>query len=230
MTEIRERWLSPSLQPNGLQAAPDGLWLIDQSDSHLYKLSYDDGAVLERLPTATDRPSGVTLTDPNLGDEDDHDERIWVSSTYDAKIVMMDTKGHTIESFDTPGKGRVSFAAEPNPPVTGAHGLEWIDDYNMWITVPPAKRLFLVDPETMNIKHTVRTPGERPHGLFLRHGYLWVADTQMRKIHQLSPDDGEVIDVIDVPDPEVHGMTYHEGEIWFCCAETRRVCTIQLPD
>ena len=41
---------------------------------------------------------------------------------------------------------------------------------------------------------------------------------------------GEVLDEIDIPDPEVHGMTVHDGELWFCCAETRRVCTVTLPD
>ncbi len=166
----------------------NGLWLIDQRDNHLYKLNYEDGSVLERIPTETDRPSGITITDANLHDDHYHAQHIWVSSTYSAEIVMMDTKGKSIERFDTPGKGKVSFGTEPNPPVTGAHGLEWIDAHNMWIAVPPARRLFLADPETLSIKHTIRTPGERPHGLFLRLGYLWLTDTQMRKIHKLSSD------------------------------------------
>ena len=32
MTEIRDMWVTPGPKPNGLQAAADGLWVIDQTD------------------------------------------------------------------------------------------------------------------------------------------------------------------------------------------------------
>jgi hypothetical protein len=66
LTEIIDRWVAPGPQPNGLQATPTGLWLIDQRDNHLYKLDYADGSVMERLPTDTDRPSGVTEGGGNM--------------------------------------------------------------------------------------------------------------------------------------------------------------------
>ena len=42
MTEVRDMWSTP-FRPNGLQAAPDGLWVMAQSgggmtDNHVYKL------------------------------------------------------------------------------------------------------------------------------------------------------------------------------------------------
>ena len=99
----------------------------------------------------------------------------------------------------------------------------------MWVAVPPAKRLYLIDAATMQVVRSIPTPGMRPHGIFVNGGDLWCADTQMCKIHRLDPASGAVTAEIDVPAPEVHGMTLHEGEIWFCCAETRRVCTVPLP-
>ena len=60
MAEIQDRWITPGPQPNGLQAADDGLWVIDQTDNHLYKLSYEDGSVIADLPTETEHSSGVT--------------------------------------------------------------------------------------------------------------------------------------------------------------------------
>ena len=219
MTQIEDRWIAPGPQPNGLQATADGLWLIDQRDNHLYKLAYDDGAVIQRYPTETDRSSGVT----------EGGGHVWVASTYSARLYKLNYDATTVEHYDTPGKGVVKFGNRDSSIITGAHGMEWVDDHNMWVAVPPATAIYLVDPSTMRVKRSIPTPGDRPHGIFLHEGSLWCADTQQGKIHRLDPETGDVLDQVDVPSPELHGMTVHEGEIWFCCAATRRVCTIPLP-
>jgi streptogramin lyase len=213
-------WLHPGPQPNGMQAVDDGVWIIDQRDDHLYKLAYDTGIVLERLKTETRASSGVTVGGGF----------IWVASTYSTELFKLNPDGTTAAKYDTPGKGVVAFARDPaNAPVTGAHGMEWIDDENMWVAVPPAQKVFLMDPRSMKVKREIPSPDVRPHGLFMLDGFMWLADTGLGKIHKLDPANGKVLDEIDVPAPEVHGMTLHDGKIWFCCAETRRVCTVELP-
>ena len=219
MTQVRDRWLTPGPQPNGLQAAADGIWVLDQVDNHLYKLRYEDGSVIARLPTQTDRSSGVTEGGGFL----------WVSSTYSLEIFRINYDGSTSAVFDTPGKGVMQGRGPDYDTVTGAHGMEWVDADNLWLAVPPARTVFLLDPATMQPKRSVPTPGDRPHGIFLHDGCLWLADTDMRAIHKLDAHNGEVLAEISVADPELHGMTLHQGDIWFCCAETRRVCTIPLP-
>ena len=218
MPEIEEMWVTPGPQPNGLQAADDGLWVIDQTDDHLYKLGYDDGSVLARLPTETEHSSGVTEGGGHL----------WVASTFTCELVEMDQEGNTVAKHDTPGKGVVAFGDPNSARVTGAHGMEWVDEESMWVAVPPSQRVYLMDPATMEVRRSIPTPGARPHGLFMDGGDMWLADTGMGKIHKLDPESGEVLDEIDIPAPEVHGMTLRDGQIWFCCAVTRRVCTVPL--
>jgi len=145
------------------------------------------------------------------------------------ELVKVDYEGNTVAKYDTPGKGVVAFGDPSKSRVSGAHGMEWVDDENMWVAVPPAQRVFLMDPSTMQVKRSIPTPGPRPHGLFMNGDDMWLADTGMGKVHKLNPENGDVLDEIDVPDPEVHGMALRNGEIWFCCAVTRRVCTIPLP-
>ncbi|MEC8912066.1 MAG: hypothetical protein VX917_06650 [Chloroflexota bacterium] len=217
--KAEDRWIHPGPQPNGLQADSDGLWAIDQGNDHLYKLSYEDGSIIEDLETETMKSSGVTKGGGFL----------WVASTYNCLIYKLNEDGTTAETYDTPGKGVVDFAQAENPPTTGAHGMEWIDEENMWVAVPPAKTVFLMDPKTMSVKRSIPTPGIRPHGLFMDEEDIWLADTQECKIHKLDTDTGEILDVIDIEEPEIHGMTLHDRQIWFCCAETRKVCTVTLP-
>ena len=219
MTQIEDRWKAPGPQPNGLQAAADGLWLIDQTDNHLYKLAYEDGSVIERYATETDRSSGVTVGGGH----------IWVASTYSSRLYKLNYDATTVEHHDTPGKGVVKLGNRDGSVVTGAHGMEWVDGHNMCVAVPPATSIFLMDPSTMRVKRSIPSPGDRPHGIFLHEGSLWCADTQQGKIHRLDPETGDVLNEMDVPSPELHGMTVHEGDIWFCCATTRRVCTVPLP-
>ena len=108
--------------------------------------------------------------------------------------------------------------------------MEWVDENNMWVAVPPAQQVFLMNPHNMTVKRSIPTPGVRPHGLFMDNGNMWLADTQKCQIHKINPDNGEVLDEIHISEPEIHGMTLHEGNIWFCCAETRKVCTVPLPN
>ena len=216
MADIEDMWLTPVAVPNGLSAASDGLWVIDSENNHLYKLAYDDGSVLLDVPTETIRSSGLTLDG----------SYVWVASTHSSRLYKLNQDGSTVEYYDSPGRGiRDPRAAGPDYP--RPHGMEWVDG-KLWVSVKPALRNYLVDPESMEVLHSIPTPGARPHGIFWHEGALWCADTGMGKIHKLDPHNGEVMDEIDVPEPTLHGMTLHEGNIWFCSTPSRRVCRIVL--
>lgn len=157
-------------------------------------------------------------------------EYLWVASTYNAELHMLSYDGSTIDRYDTPGKGIMKFTNSRDAFVTGAHGVEWVDDENMWMAVPPAKSVFPIDPRAMSFKRSIPSPGVRPHGLFMHGNHLWVADTQDYKIQKLDIGSGSVLEEIHVPERKILGMTVHDGHTWFSCAEARKVCTVPLPN
>ena len=94
--EVEFRFKSPGPQPNGLQAAEDGLWYIDQGDNRVFKLDYDTGETMFEAQTTTDRSSGITLGDGS----------VWIASTYNRKIARLDPEtGVTLEEYPSPGAG-----------------------------------------------------------------------------------------------------------------------------
>src|SRR5919199_2959469 len=101
------RWNSPGMQPNGLQATPEGLWVIDQIDPNdIYLLSYE-GEERKKIPTRAKHSSGITI-DPK--------GNIWVASTFSYEMICFDRE---------PGK---ELAPSPTPPYDksgGPHGTEW---------------------------------------------------------------------------------------------------------
>lgn len=213
MTEVRDMWVAP-FRPNGLQAAEDGLWVMAQSggdltDTHVYKLSYDDGSVLQKIPTRLEHAGGITEGGGYL----------WITWGYD--VTKIDLEGNEIATYLTPD-GR------------GAHGVEWVDDRNMWMVSPGTFRVNLMDPTAMTVKRSIPFPvGKKGHGMFALDGSIWQGVTRKDlgggEIYQLDARDGRVLNRIDVAEPEIHGMTHHDGLIWFCCAKSHRVCTIPLP-
>ncbi len=204
---------SPGPHPNGLQAAPDGLWCIDQGDDRVYRLDYDTGAVLFEAQTDTVSSSGITVGDGCL----------WVASTYESRIARLDPEtGKTLEKYDSPGAGVTAFnEGAENPPATGAHGLEWRDG-KLYVASPPSQMVHVMGVATWEEERRLRTPGLRVHGVaWSDSGMLWMADTSAGTVSLVRVTDGRIYDVIRVPGPdEVHGMTIREGVLWYCDGAT----------
>jgi len=121
------RWKTPGPQPNGLQAVPEGMWVIDQDDLYVYLLDWQDGSVLKKFPTETYHSSGITWDG----------EAIWVASTFTPiELFRYAPDGTELKRLPTPGASEKS----------GAHGMEWIDG-KLWVTVPPSATTYQLDPE-----------------------------------------------------------------------------------
>jgi streptogramin lyase len=198
---------APGPHPNGMQATPDGLWILDQHTNQV-SLVTDEGRVLRTLDTTADRGSGIT----------DDGSALWIASTYSREILKVDrSTGSTLAAFATPGAGQ-----------TGAHGLEWRDG-RLWVAVPPSATIYEVDVEDgLAVLHSLPAPGKRPHGIAWEGDHLWCVETSHRAIYRLDPRDGSVVETIAVPAPypEPHGMTLWNRCFWYCDAETRAVCRV----
>lgn len=205
-------WKTPGAQPNGLQATPEGLWVIDQVDpNHIYLLSYE-GALLRDLGESRARhASGITL-DPN--------GNIWIASTFTYEMILFDREtGKEISAFPTPPYDRGG----------GAHGTEWRFN-QLWFNVPKAGRIFVADPRTGAIVRDIPSYGDRSHGMaWDDDGSLWSVDTNKRVIFKLDPATGAILDAVGVTGPEPHGMTIWQGKFWLCDAATREIFTVAVP-
>jgi outer membrane protein assembly factor BamB len=214
----RTLWKTPGPQPNGLQAAEDGLWVLDQGDDKIYVLDYDTGRPLKVLECESVKGSGITL-------EGGH---VWLASTYDCQIIKADREtGATIAKFDTPGAGVVPWATNPNQPRTGAHGLEWRDG-TLWVATPPSGTIYVMDPTDGHVIRSFKAAGYRPHGLAWQDGYLWCVETNDRALYKHDPETGEMLEKVVIDGPEPHGMTIRDGVFWYCDAHTCEVAVVEL--
>jgi len=206
------------------------LWILDQGDNRAYLVDYRDGKVLRRLDTESKAGSGITFDG----------EALWLASTYSCEIIRADAKtGRTLAKYPSPGSGVVKWkssearqsplaprpkaqpASEATPakpqPETGAHGLEW-KDARLWIAVPPAQTIYVVNPDGFRIERQFPTVGNRPHGLGWEGEWLWCTDSNLNAFFKLDTKTGKYVDKIQLKDsdPLPHGMTIWNGFLWYC--------------
>jgi len=112
-------------------------------------------------------------------------------------------------------------AGNPGPPApgTGAHGQQ-TQNGKLWMSVPPGRMIYRVDPKTWTVEHMFPTVGYRPHGIGIetpdaRH--LWESDTNMGGFFKRDMVTGEIVDAIILPDgsPFPHGMSVWQGYIYW---------------
>jgi sugar lactone lactonase YvrE len=215
--------------PNGLQAAKEGLWVLDQGTDRVSLQNWSDGKALREFPTKTDKGSGITFDGKDL----------WIASTYNRMLVKVSAQdGKTIKEMPSPGSGVVKWgprSAHPRP--TGAHGLEWRDG-QLWVSNPPDHTIYVVNPEDGAVIRKFPAPGVRPHGIgWDPDGNLWVAESIYRTFYKMDRASGKILRAISLPltEPKVddliivpHGLTVHEKHIWWSCAETAQVYRVPL--
>lgn len=243
--KVEKAFDSPGPKPNGLQCTYEGLWILDQGDNRVYLVDYADGKTLRKLDTASDRGSGLTFDG----------EAIWIASTYDRKILRVDARtGKTLAERFTPGAGVIyqqagdapgrssplapaaparprgggrSASAEPRPG-TGAHGMEWRDG-KLWVTVPPARMIYRIDPDRWVVEKSFPTAGNRPHGIGWQGERLWVTDSNLNAFFLHDVNDGRIVERIQLTDddPLPHGMSIRGGTLWYC-DDVGIVCRLKL--
>ena len=80
---VEKVFLAPGKMPNGLQAVPDGLWILDQENPNkAHQVRYEDGKVLVELQTESSHGSGITYGNGAL----------WIASTYGLTTLKVDPK------------------------------------------------------------------------------------------------------------------------------------------
>lgn len=233
---------SPTSRPNGLQATPEGLWIIDQgAGSRASLVRYSDGQVIRSFDTDTVRPSGLTFDGTAL----------WIGSTFSYENVRCDAAtGAVLERRPTPGCTTYSVVGDPPPrrsplapppapaaartaaapaPVParltqaphtrfqGPHGQEWRNG-RLWTTATCSRSIYEIDPATWVVQRQLGVPGPRPHGLAWEGAFLWHGDGDLNAFYKYDLATDRIVERIQLADtdPLAHGLTIWEGTLWYC--------------
>ena len=115
--------------------------------------------------------------------------------------------------------GQFSLDTKQGAGGTGAHGIVAKDGL-VYVAVPPARQIFVIDKKTWVIQDSWPTPGNRTHGLTWDENRetLWNADSNLNAFFRLDSKTGRITEKIQLPDdsPVIHGATLHDSRM-MCC-------------
>jgi hypothetical protein len=114
-------------------------------------------------------------------------------------------------------QGRLPMDATTGLSGNGAHGIEYRDGF-LYFAVPPARKIFVMDPNTWLVHATWPTAGNRVHGIGWEGDTLWAADSNLRAFFRHDMKTGKMIEKIQLSesDPIIHGATIRDGYMWYC--------------
>lgn len=207
--QLETRIAPPATMPNGLQASPEGLWVIDQATEEIHLLD-SDLRPIRTIPTPAENASGLTIGDGYF----------WIGSNAPAQARYprrTDTGAPAILKCDM--RTGCVVARYPTPDGGGIHGLEWVEGL-LWITCFRPKGMKLVDPRTFKVLRNIDVPYDRPHGLAWDGEGMWMSHTGLKLIVKYNVETGEEMDRIQYPadGPAPHGLTIWNGDLWSCDA------------
>ena len=171
---VEKRFKAPGPQPNGLQAADDGLWCIDQTKPEGVPARLGQRRRTARVP---DRHRALPAA---------------LHSTVTATCGLLPPGSSScgeVRSAHRRGAGALPGPRQgPSRPwlkrrrrrgkPSSSHGIEWRDG-RIYVAAPPTQRLHVMDADNWTGGALARRPpGLRIHGIgWHSDGRLWVSDT-----------------------------------------------------
>jgi streptogramin lyase len=110
--------------------------------------------------------------------------------------------------------------AMEGPTGTGAHCVLPKGDL-LYVDVPPARMIFVIDKKTWIVQDMFPTAGDRPHDMAWADAgktKLWCSDSNLGAFFLHDAATGAISQRIQLPDdaPVIHGAKVHNGYMYYC--------------
>lgn len=209
--KVTKLFKSPEGHPNGLEAAPEGLWVGEQVTDRAHLLDWKTGKVLKTVETDSSNTSGIAFGGGYL----------WMAANGKGLGRLPrphDSASGAIVKVD-PDNGR-TVGRYPIPDGGGVHGVIYVDG-TLWITCFKWQALVQVSAKTFKELHRIPMHLPRAHGLGWDPPGIWVMHSSDFVIQKLNAEDGQVLEQVLLDpktDPDPHGMEMYQGKLYYCDA------------
>jgi hypothetical protein len=192
---------APCQWPMGLAWDGTDLWLSDNEEDSLYRLSAS--GVVEAtfaLPDSMNSPAGMTFIGPNLWTIDENTARLYVLDT---------TTMQPLRTFRLP---------DSIYPDAASWGLTW-DGNHLWHSQYARGMIFELDTTDGSVLSSFAPPDSWIMGIEFDGQYLWGVSTQTDRAFVMSLPSGAVVQTYSWQVPYSLGMTLVNGYMW--CVSTK---------
>ena len=214
---------TPHTKPNGLDVTSEGMWIMDQGpENYASLINPQNGALIrEYVCEGVRSASGIAVD----GDT------VWVGSTYNRtnlkpaypeppKPPPAPVAGAPISTGGRRGAGRQDDDAQAGPVGTGAHCI-LVKGNLLYVAVPPARMIFVIDKNTWVVQNLIQTAGSRPHDMAWTNDaktHFWASDSDLNAFFLHDAITGQITERLQLPSdsPVIHGAKLWNGYMYNC--------------
>jgi streptogramin lyase len=214
--KVEIAYKSPHTSPNGLQAAREGLWVVDDrtvdGNNYVSLLNFADGKVIREFQVpGLSQPSGMTV---------DAEENIWINSTHAGLMFRCNPQDGTIlAKYSSPGVGMgyrlkgdppaarspLEPAYPPVVPAAGGAGRAGGARGGGRAALPPGQVAMTANSAL---------GGEGGQGMEFRDGLLYTAVLPTRRVYVVDPKTWVVQSMWQLAGNRAHGVGWEDDTLW----------------
>lgn len=222
---IREFKAEGALTASGLCIDGDTCWI---------------GSTYNRLIIAVDAKTGRLIqkySTPGAGQiykvkGDTPGSRTPLEQAYPAPPPAPLTPGSPRTGGGRQGAGKQDAAVTEGPKGTGAHCI-LVKGNLLYVDVPPARMIYVVDKNTWEVQDFFQTAGDRPHDMAWANSektQLWCSDSNMAAWFLHDATTGKILRRVQLPpnSPVVHGSKFYGGWMYYC-DDAGWMCRVKFP-
>ncbi|MBN2681769.1 MAG: T9SS type A sorting domain-containing protein [Bacteroidales bacterium] len=213
---ISKIFASPTSLPTGIACDNEYLYVIGYNEYQIFKLSVEDGSLVETIPTGIQRPYGIAIKDGIL--------------------YVLDNQEKTIETMELDGTVISTSPARSDCSVGYPTGL-CVCDGSLWFNDTQGPSPIVENDSTLNvISNTGETDkgfeafGDFPTGIARNEDYIWITDNVSMSTFRLSATDFELIDRIITPGGVYpNGLAYSKEGLWYINNDSDSIYYVEMP-
>jgi sugar lactone lactonase YvrE len=216
--KVEIAYKSPHTTPNGLQATPEGLWIVDDRTTdglnYVSLVNFADGKVIREFQVAgLSAPSGMTV---------DTNGTLWINSTHSGLIFNCSSQdGKVLAKYASPGtvtiyrlKGDPPTVRSPLPPAYPPATQVGKNPAGAAQRKAGRGRSEALPPGQVPLTATAGPPGEGGQGMEYHDGLLHIAILPTRRLYVLDPNTWQVQAMWQLAGNRAHGVGWEDDTLW----------------
>jgi hypothetical protein len=186
------------------------------------------GSTYNRLIIAVDERTGklkAKYSTPGAGQiykvvSDVPGRRTNLKPAYPAPPPPPPVPGAPISTGGRQGAGRQNDDVQAGPAGTGAHCI-LVKGNLLYVAVPPARMIFVIDKTSWIVQNMIPTAGSRPHDMTWTNDaktHFWASDSDLNAFFLHDAATGQITERLQLPtdSPVIHGAKLWNGYMYNC--------------
>lgn len=190
---------SPIIYPNSLAFDGKDLWLSGYNEFHIFKISREDGSIIDSIEINLKEPHGMTFDGTYF----------YICDAFTDVIQKLDTQGQIISSIPMPTQQPSHCQG-----LTFDGSGYWLNDQREPLLSSQHDDITYIIDEDGLVLNQFNSIGDVPTGLAFDGTNIWSIDNGLDELHKIDPNTYRIVETFDTPESIPTGLAFDGQHLW----------------